>query len=89
MALWSIFRKLTAPATPEQDALYFVADPNDTTLTDLIVSGDPGNVRKVKGVTNVLEVQALIDAKEVTAGAGLVKVGNEIRLAIGALPIAG
>lgn len=35
------------------------------------------------------QVQAMIDAKDVTAGAGLVRVGNEIRLAIGALPIAG
>lgn len=35
------------------------------------------------------DVQAMIDASEVTAGAGLVRVGNEIRLAIGALPIAG
>ena len=62
MALWSIFRKLTAPATPEQDALYFVADPDNAALTDLIVSGDTGNVRKVKGVTNEAEVTAIASA---------------------------
>lgn len=38
---------------------------------------------------DAVAVQAMIDAKEVTAGAGLARVGNEIRLAIGALPIAG
>lgn len=62
MSLWSIFRKAVAPVSPERDALYFVADPDNATLADLIVSGDPGNVRKVKGVTNEAEVTAIASA---------------------------
>ena len=47
MSIWTLFRRNALPVAPEQDALYFVADPNDATLCDAFVSGGLGNVRKV------------------------------------------
>lgn len=37
------------PVSPEQKALYFIADTEDPSLADMFVSSELGHVRKVKG----------------------------------------
>jgi hypothetical protein len=47
--LWQIFRRNVMPVSPEPESFYAIADPLDAGLADLFISGNPGNVRKVKG----------------------------------------
>ena len=49
MSIWTLFARNFLPVSPEQKALYFIADAEDPSLADMFVSSDLGHVRKVKG----------------------------------------
>lgn len=49
MSIWTLFARNFLPVSPDQKALYFIADPDDASLADMFVSSDLGHVRKVKG----------------------------------------
>jgi hypothetical protein len=58
VSVWTLFRRNVFPVAPEQNALYFIADPENSALCDAYVSGDLGHVRRVVGARRFDYVQA-------------------------------
>jgi hypothetical protein len=83
-----VFRLHALPAIITPNALYFIGA-DGVGLCKAYVSGRNGNLNEIEGNLDETAVQAMIDASTMTAGAGVAIIGNEIRMAIGSLRVAG